>query len=75
MLGYAKKCIEDISSAMLHWRVWAMLGTTDILKRYRRSRIGPFWITISMAVLVLGLSIVYSNIFAVPLAEYLPMWR
>ncbi|MBI2715629.1 MAG: ABC transporter permease [Rhizobiales bacterium] len=72
MTGYAKKSIDDITKAAQVWRIWVMLGTTDILKRYRRSRIGPFWITASMAVLVAGLGIVYSSIFVMPIGEYLP---
>jgi lipopolysaccharide transport system permease protein len=72
MTGYAKKSFDDITNAMLVWRVWVMLGTTDILKRYRRSRIGPFWITASMATLVFGLGIVYSGLFGISIGEYLP---
>ncbi len=72
MMGYAKKSFDDLIKAANVWRIWVMLGTTDILKRYRRSRIGPFWITASMAVLVAGLGIVYSGIFGMAMAEYLP---
>ena len=72
MTGYAKKSFDDITKAAQVWRIWVMLGTTDILKRYRRSRIGPFWITASMAVLVVGLGIVYSGIFGMAIGEYLP---
>ena len=72
MMGYTKKSIDDITGAVKVWRIWVMLGTTDILKRYRRSRIGPFWITASMATLVVGLGILYSNIFGMAIGEYLP---
>jgi homopolymeric O-antigen transport system permease protein len=72
MIDYAKRTFDDLINAMLNWRPWVMLGTTDILKRYRRSRIGPFWITGSMALLVFGLGIVYSNIFGIAIGEYLP---
>lgn len=72
MIGYAKNSFDDITRAVNVWRIWVMLGTTDILKRYRRSRIGPFWITASMAVLVVGLGIVYSGIFGMAISEYLP---
>jgi len=72
MTDYAKKSIDDITKAAQFWRIWIMLGTTDIRKRYRRSRIGPFWITASMAILVVGLGILYSGIFGTPIGEYLP---
>jgi len=71
-MDYVKKSVVDLMQAARDWRVWVMLGTTDILKRYRRSRIGPFWITASMVALVAGLGIVYSSIFVMSLSEYLP---
>jgi ABC-type polysaccharide/polyol phosphate export permease len=39
---------------------WAWL---DMVCQYRRSRIGPFWETINVAVLVAGLSVVTAGIF------------
>jgi len=72
MTGYARKSVDDIINAAQVWRIWIMLGTTDIRKRYRRSRIGPFWITASMAVLVVGLGILYSGIFGMAIGEHLP---
>ncbi|MGI6856909.1 ABC transporter permease [Mesorhizobium sp. 1B3] len=55
------------------WRVWGMLAVNDIRLRYRRSRLGQFWLTISMAVTIITLAIVYSTIFAISLRDYLPM--
>jgi len=72
MTTYAWNTFEDLAQAAKLWRVWIMLGLMDILKRYRRSKIGPFWITISMAALVAGLGVVYSGIFAMSMREYLP---
>ncbi len=72
MMGYAKQSFDDLIKAANVWRIWVMLGTTDILKRYRRSRIGPFWITASMALVVVGLGILYSGIFGMAISEYLP---
>jgi ABC-2 type transport system permease protein/lipopolysaccharide transport system permease protein len=39
---------------------WAWL---DTVCQYRRSKIGPLWETINIAVLVVGLAVVYSGIF------------
>ena len=72
MVSYARRSVDDLVKATYGWRIWVMLGTTDILKRYRRSRLGPFWITASMAVLVSGLGVVYSNLFNMTMNEYLP---
>ena len=49
-----------------------MLGWNDIRQRYRRSVLGPFWITISMAVFITLLGLIYSHIFNIELRTYLP---
>jgi ABC-type polysaccharide/polyol phosphate export permease len=54
------------------WRLWSALGWNDIRQRYRRSVLGPFWITISMAVLVAVLGYIYSHIFKMEIQTYLP---
>src|ERR1700743_2447498 len=50
-----------------------MLALNDIKLRYRRSRIGQFWLTISMAITILALGFVYSAIFQIALKTYLPL--
>jgi ABC-type polysaccharide/polyol phosphate export permease len=50
-----------------------MLALTDVKLRYRRSRVGQFWLTISMAITILALAFVYSAIFQIALNIYLPM--
>ena len=42
---------RDAVSALAAWRLWTMLAWEDIRQRYRRSVLGPLWITLSMAVL------------------------
>lgn len=54
------------------WRMWLLLGTNDIKQRYQRSRIGQFWITLSMAVMTGALGFVYSYLFKTPITTYLP---
>lgn len=48
------------------------LGWQDIRGRYRRSFIGPFWLTISMSVMIVSIGFVFGGIFKKPLDEYLP---
>jgi lipopolysaccharide transport system permease protein len=52
--------------------VWGYLAWQDIRLRYRRSTIGPFWITLSMAFFCLSLGFVYSRLFKQDIIEYLP---
>jgi len=64
--------IADLAAGLRLWRIWTMLGWTDIRQRYRRSFIGPFWISISMSVMVGGMGLVYGTLFKQDLTSFLP---
>lgn len=49
-----------------------MLGWQDVRQAYRRSAIGPFWLTIGMAVQIITMGLVFSLIFKTEVNEYLP---
>jgi ABC-type polysaccharide/polyol phosphate export permease len=63
---------RDIVEGLAKWQLWSMLGWNDIHQRYRRSMLGPFWITISMAIFVVMLGFIYSKLFHQELAVFLP---
>ncbi|MCH8143028.1 MAG: ABC transporter permease, partial [Proteobacteria bacterium] len=52
--------------------LWGLLGWQDIRQRYRRSEIGPFWLTISMGVMVGAIGMLYAGLFKIEVADYLP---
>ncbi len=54
------------------WPVWIILGWDDIRQRYRRSVLGPFWITLSMGVFILLLGVIYSRLFHTNIHTYIP---
>ena len=64
--------LEQFEGAIKNWRVWVMLAYQDIQLRYRRSTLGPFWITLSMAVTIYTVGFLYGHLFRVNLAEYFP---
>ncbi|WP_046864953.1 ABC transporter permease [Microvirga massiliensis] len=63
---------RDVREGLESWRIWWLLGIGDIRQRYRRSRIGQFWITLSVAVFITAIGVVYSTLFKQPITEYLP---
>ncbi len=67
-----RRAITDIQNGLRERELWSHLGWQDIKQRYRRSVLGPFWITISQAVLALGLGLLYSQLFKLHLATFLP---
>jgi ABC-type polysaccharide/polyol phosphate export permease len=63
--------LRDVVQAIESYRIWGLLAHTDIRQRYRRSVLGPFWITLSAIASIIVLALVFTNIFKVPTAEYL----
>ena len=51
--------LASLKSAGLVW----LLSWHDVRQRYRRSTIGPFWITISNAVLIACIGLVFGKVF------------
>ena len=62
----------DLVRGFGRWRLWLLLGVNDIRQRYQRSRIGQFWITLSMLVTIVALGAVYGLLFRMSLRDYLP---
>lgn len=63
---------RDLCAAMVATETWAFLGSHDIRQRYRRSVLGPFWITLSTAVLIGGLGVMYAGLFKMNVHDYIP---
>jgi ABC-2 type transport system permease protein/lipopolysaccharide transport system permease protein len=66
------KAYQDIKEGWKRRALWGALGLQEIRQRYRRSRIGPFWLTISMGVMVVALGLLYGAILNQSIATYLP---
>ncbi len=64
--------LQDLYQGLLRWELWSTLAWNDIRQRYRRSVIGPFWLTISMGMMVGGLAYLYAGLFNQDIHAYLP---
>lgn len=72
MLKASRTGAADVVAGLRGWRTWTMLAWNDIRRRYRRSGLGQFWLTLSMAAMIGGLGFVYSHLFGVNISTYLP---
>jgi ABC-2 type transport system permease protein len=63
---------NDLMRGIAAYQVWGTLGWHDIKQRYRRSVLGPFWFTLSTAILVLVLGALYSTLLNQEIHNYLP---
>ncbi|MGY1604121.1 galactan export ABC transporter permease subunit Wzm/RfbD [Geodermatophilus sp. SYSU D00815] len=66
------RALDDLRAGWRQRELWGHLGWQDIRQRYRRSVLGPIWISITMAVTAIALGILYAGLFQTPLAEQLP---
>ncbi len=64
--------LTDLKTSLASWRLWTLLGWLEIRQRYARSRVGPFWLTISMGVMIGSLGVVYGTLFGQSMRDYLP---
>lgn len=62
---------RDLAQAARAWPVWTTMAWHDLLMRYRRSLLGPFWISLSIAVLVLAMGFLYSQVFKQDVNTYM----
>jgi ABC-type polysaccharide/polyol phosphate export permease len=62
----------DLAEGLGNWRVSHLMGLNEIRRRYARSSIGQFWVTISTAIMVAALGMVWSTLWRVSLGELLP---
>jgi ABC-type polysaccharide/polyol phosphate export permease len=63
---------RDLAASMGKFGLSWSLAWHDVRSRYRGSILGPFWITLSMGLMVLGIGFLYARLFAIPLQEFLP---
>ncbi|GAA4805385.1 ABC transporter permease [Tomitella cavernea] len=66
------RAFADMRLGWSQRELWLILGLQDIKQKYRRSVIGPFWITIATGVMATALGLLYSLILDQDLAYFLP---
>jgi len=52
--------------------LWFTLAWFDVVLRYRRSMLGPLWLTLSMGLMLLGVGPLYATLTNVPLSTFFP---
>jgi lipopolysaccharide transport system permease protein len=64
--------VRDVVDGLRLWRLAMTLGWLDIKLRYRGSMLGPLWLTLSTAVMIGALGVLYAALFHMNVREYLP---
>jgi len=62
---------KDVVESIRLWRLWTHLGWGDILKQYRRSFLGPVWISLNTGIFIVVFSLIGAQLFNLPLQSYI----
>jgi lipopolysaccharide transport system permease protein len=68
----SQQALADLLDGVRLRRLCWTLGWLDIKGRYHGSMLGPLWLTLSTAVMVAALGVLYSTLFKMNLQQYLP---
>lgn len=63
---------RDLLEGLRAWESWGMLGWHDIRQRYRRSTLGPFWITITMGATIGPIGLIFGVLLGQNVTKFMP---
>lgn len=63
--------VVDLAAGLGRWRTSYKLGLQDIELRYKRSLLGPFWISAALVAMVLALAFVFAEVFRTAFVTYI----
>jgi ABC-type polysaccharide/polyol phosphate export permease len=64
--------LRDIAVSLERHQLWRTLGWADIRFRYRRTVLGPFWLTLRTGVMVFAIGLLYAGLLHQDISSYLP---
>jgi len=64
--------IDDLGTGLSSWRLSQFLAWQDIKQRYRRSTLGPIWLTLTFGIQMLTMGFLSSFLFGAALSKSLP---
>ncbi|MBV8426649.1 MAG: ABC transporter permease [Hyphomicrobiales bacterium] len=72
LLDYGLAGWRDLVDGARQWRLCHLLATSDMRRRFARSRLGQFWIMLSSAIYISAIGVVWSQLWHQSLQEILP---
>jgi ABC-type polysaccharide/polyol phosphate export permease len=64
--------LRDLRASLQRFGLAWSLAWHDIVSRYRGSILGPFWITLSMGLMVAGIGLLNARLFSASLRDFIP---
>src|SRR3954469_9365864 len=72
MNRYTQLTLRDLRDGALSWHIWGHLGWQDVKLRYRRSKLGPLWLTLSAAIFIASIGLLYGGFFGQTSTDFVP---
>ena len=63
---------SDIREGLRRRQSWSYLAVENVKNRYRRTVLGPWWLTLQMVIMIVGISIVFGHLLNADLQSFLP---
>ncbi|GAC67723.1 putative ABC transporter permease protein [Gordonia soli NBRC 108243] len=67
-----RRAFGDLNAGLRNRELWLHLGWQDIKQRYRRSVLGPLWITVATGVTAVAMGLLYGELFGMDIKVFLP---
>ena len=71
LLTYCRHGWAELVDGLRSWRIWHLIGSAEIRRRYARSRLGQAWLVLSTAVTVTSLGWLWGTLWRLPVQEML----
>ena len=72
LIALFRSGIADIFEGHAQWRLWYLIGSSEMRRRYARSKLGQLWIMLTSAIAISTIGFVWSYLWAQPVREILP---
>lgn len=69
-----KTALRDGIATLRDYERWGTLAWTDTSLRYRRTVLGPWWVTLSTGVFIGSVGLVWGGIFGTEMSTYMPFF-
>lgn len=68
----ARWALWDLIEGLRLWDLWLQQSWNEIRRRYKRTLLGPMWVTVSMVIFAVMLSVIWSGLFQQGVRQFLP---
>lgn len=69
----ARWAMWDLVAGLGLWNMWGRQSWNEMRRRYRRTLLGPMWVTVSLIIFAVAMSFVWATLFNQNVREFLPV--